>query len=133
MVKEKALQCIFIAEFFRLMNNTQWNAFDDTFYVLNKRWFDQWKNYVSYEYIVVTLLEKRGIKKQTVYQRIGELSINIMVNNSGQRPKFVTNKNILLDESKYYGLFSVQHRSKADEEVMSTPIYQGAIIDRDYM
>ena len=35
-----------------LMNETKWNAYDDEFFVINKKWFEKWKYYVQYDYIV---------------------------------------------------------------------------------
>ena len=64
-----------IAEYFYLLNETNWNKFDDTFYVINRRWFDRWKDYISYDYIVRFLIEQG--KKES------ELSMNkILSNNS---------------------------------------------------
>ena len=58
-VKEKVLECVYVAEYFRIMNNSQWNLSDDDFYIVNRRWFDHFKQYISYDYIVFTLLEKK--------------------------------------------------------------------------
>lgn len=57
MIEEKTIECVFVAEYFRLMNNTKWNLSDDDFYIINRRWFDHWKNYINYDYIVLKLLE----------------------------------------------------------------------------
>ena len=46
-----------VAELFHLMNQTNWNKFDDRYYIVNKRWFDRWKDFVAYDYIVKTLVE----------------------------------------------------------------------------
>ncbi len=48
-----------IAELFFLLNETNWNKFDDTFFILNRRWFDRWKDYTAYDYIVRFLLEQK--------------------------------------------------------------------------
>ena len=42
-VKEKVLECVYVAEYFRIMNNSQWNLSDDDFYIVNRRWFDHFK------------------------------------------------------------------------------------------
>ena len=41
-----------------MLNETNWNKFDDVFYVIPRRWFDRWKDYVAYDYIVKTLVSK---------------------------------------------------------------------------
>lgn len=41
-----------IAELFYLLNDTNWNKFDEKFYLINRRWFDRWKDFISYDYIV---------------------------------------------------------------------------------
>ena len=64
-----------MAEYFYLLNETNWNKFDDSFYIINRRWFDRWKDYISYDYIVRFRIEQG--KKEA------ELSINkILSNNS---------------------------------------------------
>jgi hypothetical protein len=40
------------------MNETNWNKLDDEFFVIPRRWFDRWKDYVAYDYIVKTLVSK---------------------------------------------------------------------------
>ena len=63
-VTEKAVESIFVAEFFKLMNSGgAWNIYDDEYFVLNRRWFDHWKNHLSYDYIVLKLLEKNNPNK----------------------------------------------------------------------
>jgi hypothetical protein len=42
----KAQEAIKVAELFNLMNATQWNTFDDEFYIINRRWFERWKDYI---------------------------------------------------------------------------------------
>lgn len=45
-----------IAQIFQHMNETKWNIFDDDFFIVNRRWFDNWKLYVSYDYIMQKLV-----------------------------------------------------------------------------
>ena len=47
-----------MAEYFYLLNETNWNKFDDVFYIVNRRWFDRWKDFVAYDYIVRFLIEQ---------------------------------------------------------------------------
>ena len=41
-----------VAELFYLLNETNWNKFDDKFFLINKKWLDRWKDYIAYDYIV---------------------------------------------------------------------------------
>jgi hypothetical protein len=50
------------------MNETRWNVFDDDFYLVNRRWFDAWKQYMAYDYIL--------LKHVTELKKVSELSIN---------------------------------------------------------
>ena len=45
-----------VAALFRVMNDTRWNMFDDQFYIVGRRWFDNWKTFVAYDYIVAKLI-----------------------------------------------------------------------------
>jgi hypothetical protein len=55
---QKVKEAKIVAEYFFLMNETNWNKFDDEFYVISRKWFDRWKDYVAYDYIVKTLVSK---------------------------------------------------------------------------
>lgn len=83
-----------VAEFFFLMNDTTWNLSDDELFVVNRRWFDKWKAYVQYDYIVRHVMdEKRSIK---------DLSMNKLINSGGSNPGDVTNKFILMESKDFY-------------------------------
>jgi hypothetical protein len=56
-LRERVTESKRVAELFHLMNQTNWNKFDDRYYIVNKRWFDRWKDFVAYDYIVKTLVE----------------------------------------------------------------------------
>lgn len=59
-----------VAEYFYLLNETAWNRHDDAFYVINRRWFDKWKDILQYDYIVRTLIEQGKQVKDISLQRI---------------------------------------------------------------
>jgi hypothetical protein len=52
-------EAIKLAELFYVQNDTQWNLFDDEFYVVNRRWLDKWKAYVQYDYIAKVIIEDK--------------------------------------------------------------------------
>ena len=62
-----------IAEYFYILNQTNWCKFDDKFYLISRRWFDRWKGYVCYDYIIKTLVEER--------RREQDLSYNLLLQN----------------------------------------------------
>lgn len=81
-----------MAEYFYLLNETNWNKFDDVFYVMNRRWFDRWKDYICYDYIVRFLIEQ-GRKES-------ELSINKILSNNSS-PGEISNQMLLMDKKDF--------------------------------
>jgi len=47
---------------------------DDKFYLINRRWFDRWKDFISYDYIVKQLVE--------LGKKEAELSLNRVLSNT---------------------------------------------------
>ncbi len=89
--EQKVAEAKQVAEYFFLMNETNWNKFDDSFYVINRWWFDRWKDYTAYDYIVRFLVEntKKG----------GELNMTrVMANNSN--PGEVSNIQLIMDRKE---------------------------------
>jgi hypothetical protein len=87
----KVVEAKRVAEYFFLMNETNWNKFDDSFYVINRRWFDRWKDYTAYDYIVRYLVDhtKKG----------SELNLTrVMANNSN--PGEVSNMQLIMDRKE---------------------------------
>jgi hypothetical protein len=75
-----------------LLNETNWNKFDDVFYVIPRRWFDRWKDYVAYDYIVKTLVSKDQ-----------EINLKrVMANNSN--PNEINNHQLILDRKEHLQL-----------------------------
>ena len=74
-----------------MLNETNWNKFDDKFYLVNRRWFDRWKDYVSYDYIVKCLVEQ-GLTE-------ADLSLNRVLQNNSN-PGEITNSQLLSDFRK---------------------------------
>ena len=64
-----------IAELFYLLNDTNWNKFDDKFFLINRRWFDRWKDYISYDYIVKQLVEFGKQESDLSINRLGSKGI----------------------------------------------------------
>jgi len=53
------------------MNETKWNVLDDDFYLIRRGWFDAWKKFVSYDYILLKVVTER--------RKVHDLSINKVV------------------------------------------------------
>ncbi len=77
-----------MAELFSILNQTNWNKFDDKFFLINRRWFDKWKEYVSYDYIIRTLVEEGKAES--------DLSINKILNYKAP-PGEITNSQLLIE------------------------------------
>jgi len=65
------------------LNETNWNKFDDKFFLVNRKWFDRWKDFISYDYIVKLLVELRRPESEISVSRVlsnnsnpGEISNN---------------------------------------------------------
>ena len=56
-VSQRVFEAKTIAEYFYLLNETNWNKFDDRFYLINRRWFDRWKDFIAFDYIVKQVIE----------------------------------------------------------------------------
>ena len=109
------------------MNNSFWNLKDDEYYVVNRRWFDHWKSYIAYDYIVHTLLEKKKVDCKHYLLRVGELSVNQLMVNGKVRPPPVSNRNILLEPKKYYSRMDTSNVHKDD--VTGYPMVENAKMD----
>lgn len=117
-LQKKIQEARSVAEYFYLLNETSWNKFDDALYVINRRWFDRWKDFISYDYIVRFLIEQR--KQQS------DLSVNrIMSNNSN--PGEISNVQLFLDRKDYLQLRSPPERLK----FCNSPLRQGVTFERD--
>jgi hypothetical protein len=57
-----------IAAIFAHMNETKWNLLDDDFYIVSRKWFESWKIYLSYDYIMNRLVQER--------RKVSDLSVN---------------------------------------------------------
>jgi len=66
--EQRVREAMTIAHIFANMNDTKWNTFDDEFYIINRKWFDVWKQFISYDYVVQKLVHER--------RKISELSVN---------------------------------------------------------
>ena len=55
-VRQRIFESRSVAELFFLLNDTNWNKFDDKFFLVNRKWFDRWKDFICYDYIVKQLV-----------------------------------------------------------------------------
>lgn len=60
-----------VSSLFLWMNETKWNVLDDDFYLIRRGWFDAWKKFVSYDYILLKIVTER--------RKVHDLSINKVV------------------------------------------------------
>ncbi|TNV85900.1 hypothetical protein FGO68_gene3351 [Halteria grandinella] len=107
-----------VAEYFYLLNETAWNRYDDAFYVINRRWFDKWKDIVQYDYIVRFLIEQGKQVKDLSIQRI-------MANKSS--PGEISNAQLMMDRKEYLQIRNAGNRLK----MCNQPLKIGVVPDRD--
>ncbi|CDW84830.1 ubiquitin carboxyl-terminal hydrolase [Stylonychia lemnae] len=117
-IHQKINEAIKVAQYCYLLNETKWNAFDDEFYVINRRWFDKWKNFVSYDYIVNHVMNLNKPMK--------DLSINKILNSGCSHPGDVTNKFLIMDQKDFY------HHRVDFTNYTNFPIKEDQKLDRDY-
>jgi len=82
-----------VAEYSYLLNETNWYKFEDEFFIINKRWFDRWKEFVSYDYVVSMLVEKG--KKPSDLSRNKVMSCNAY-------PGEISNSQLILDRKDFH-------------------------------
>ena len=87
-VDSKVTEVLQVALLFKIMNETRWNVFDDDFYLVNRRWFDAWKQYMAYDYIL--------LKHVTELKKVSELSINQIIVNCNKHPGEIKNFDLVL-------------------------------------
>lgn len=101
-----------------MMNETKWNVFDDQFFIVGRRWFEQWKSFVAYDYVVSMLMS----------QKLGnnELSKNKILTGSSN-PGEVSNWGLLLENNKYL------NRASAKDDATFTPLKENLRLDWDFI
>jgi hypothetical protein len=115
----KVLEAKRVAEYFFLMNETNWNKFDDSFYIINRRWFDRWKDYTAYDYIVRFLVDQTKKGSELNHARV-------MANNSN--PGEVSNLQLIMDRKE-----CLQLRNSADRlRFTNAPLKMGLSFEKDY-
>ena len=76
-----------------MLNSTNWNKWDDAYYIISRRWFDRWKDYVSYDYVAKLLIEQG--------KRESDLSVNKILSNNSH-PGEISNLSLVIDRRDFY-------------------------------
>lgn len=118
-LETKIRECLTVAELFFVMNDTKWNVFDDSFYLVGRRWFEHWKSFVAYDYIIAKLIAEKS--------SINELSKNKIFASGSSNPGEVSNWGLLLEQSKYL------NRASNKDDATFTPLKENINIDRDFI
>jgi len=93
--------------------------FDDEFYIVSRKWFNQWKAYISFDYIAQTVKEEKKNEE--------ELSLNKVMNSGALHPGPISNSHLILDFRDFY-------RDRNNEKCYTNfPIREDLVIDRDYI
>lgn len=110
---QKVNEVLLISTLFYVMNESKWNVFDDDFYLVKRGWFEAWKKYICYDYIL--------LKHVTEQRKIQELSLNKIVYESNQYPGYIGNNALTLKESQIY------QKHLKEGLPSSTPLKEGQI------
>jgi len=107
-----------VAAFFQVMNETRWYMFDDEFYIISRRWFENWKGFVSYDYVLKKIV--------TEQRKLSDLSINQMIMQGRSNPGEVSNWSLLLEPGKFF------NRSALKDEAHFSPLREGLTDCREF-
>ena len=100
------------------MNETKWLMLDDEFYCVSRRWFDTWKGFVSYDYVLRKIV--------TEQRKMADLSINQIMMSGRSNPGEISNWSLLLENGKFY------NRSAAKDEPHFSPLREGMVDGREF-
>ena len=100
------------------MNETKWLMLDDEFYCVSRRWFENWKGFVSYDYVLRKLV--------TEQRKIADLSINQMIAQGRSSPGEISNWSLLLENGKFY------NRSAMKDDPHFSPLREGMTDGREF-
>ena len=76
------------------MNETKWLMYDDDFFIVSRRWFENWKGFVSYDYVLKKIV--------TEQKKVSDLSLNQIILSGRNHPGEVSNWSLILEGGKYY-------------------------------
>ena len=51
-VQSKIEEVLLVSFMMRILNESRWNVHDDDFYLIKRTWFEIWKRYIAYDYII---------------------------------------------------------------------------------
>lgn len=98
--------------------NTNWNKFDDEFFLINKKWFDlKWKEFVSFDYVNKLCVEQG--------KREDELSLNKILSNNSH-PQEMSQVHLLLERSENI-------RNRKAGEYCNTPLRDHLVPMKDFL
>ena len=91
---------------------------DDDFYLVSRRWFEAWKGFVSYDYVLRKIV--------TEQRQMQDLSINQIISQGRSNPGEVSNWSLLLENGKFY------NRSATKDEPHYTPLRDGMTDGKEF-
>lgn len=117
--EQRIKEAMTIAAIFAHMNETKWNLLDDDFYIVSRKWFESWKVYLSYDYIMIRLVQER--------RKVSDLSVNQIMLNGKVSPGEVQNWTLVLDTQRYY------NRSSKAGDAIHTPLRDNVQDGREFI
>ena len=92
--------------------------FDDEFYIISRRWFDSWKAFVSYDYVLKMIVQE--------LRKFSDLSINKVLQSGRANPGEVCNWTLLLENSRFY------NRTAIKEDAHFSPLKETLIDGKEF-
>lgn len=114
-------EAFYIANLFYLNNKTNWNAFDDEYYIIPTSWFNRWKYYVNYDYLMAkteNFLKLNNLNENKEENYFETIDANIkpelnhflqnffISNNSEHFPGKINTKDLLYPEGSFFFNFN---------------------------
>ena len=85
-------QAQYIAEMFKILNNTHWNMYDQEYFLISTKWLCKWKQYVNYDDVVKSMENKSDIKSLAL--------------KSAPYPGPISNDTLILEQKDYFHDFN---------------------------
>ena len=116
-VKSKIEEVLLVSFMMRILNESRWNVHDDDFYLIKRTWFEIWKRYIAYDYII-----QRHVTEQ---KKIEDLSMNQILYVNRQQPGEIHNSALTMDPHKYFN----RHCGKT----IQTPLKENLTEGKDFI
>lgn len=103
-------EAFYIANLFYIMNQTTWSNLEDDYYIISQGWFEKWKTYTNFDYLISKTKyilsdkkEDREFFKETepliLDQIVKHFESTMLISNSSLFPGQVSNSGLIYERS----------------------------------